>query len=228
MDDSSQAMTLPPNPALQEMFETGQVRLADGTRRRLSSATSPEECRCMYALLRKLQPEHAVEIGMAYGASALTILTALRENGSGRLTSIDPYPKFDSGRLSALGAIERSGLTHLHTHRHGYSHLELPQLVREGAQAQFVYIDGDHSYDGCFVDMYYSDLLLPVGGVLAFDDTGWRSVHKVIRHLLRTRNYRELDVGLKRNYRGRSIAGTALRMLEGRFGSSRYFEKVAA
>jgi predicted O-methyltransferase YrrM len=218
---------LPPNECLRHIFQTGIVQLADGSTRPVSSATSPDECRCMYALLRELKPQHVVEIGMAYGLSALTILTALRENGQGRLTSIDPYPGWESARLSAVGSIERSGLSSLHTHLHGHSQLELPALVQQGVRAEFVYIDGDHDYGPAFVDMYFADKLLPVGGVLAIDDTGWRSVHRVVREVQRIGRYREIDVGLKRDFRGKNLASTVLRRLQGRFGSSRYFRKIA-
>lgn len=217
---------LPPNECLRQIFATGSVQLADGATRELTSATSPDECRCMYAFLQKHKPQHVIEIGMAYGLSALTILTALRDNGQGRLTSIDPYPGWESARLSAVGAIQRSGLDGLHTHLHGHSQFELPALVKQGVIADFVYIDGDHDYGPAFVDMFFADRLLNVGGVMAFDDTGWRSVHRVVQHVLSTGRYEEIDVGIVRDYHGRNIVSSALRRLQGRFGSSRYFRKL--
>ena len=99
--NTTEVDSLPPNEELRWMLSTRNVRLADGTIKSLSLGTSPAECRCMYQLLLDRKPQHVIEIGMAYGVSALTILTALRENGQGKLTSIDPYPKFDSARKSA-------------------------------------------------------------------------------------------------------------------------------
>ena len=91
---------------------------------------------------------------------------------------------------------------------------------------KFVHIDGHHGFDHAFVDWFYADLLLPVGGVVAFDDSGWRGVHKTIRYLLTHRKYRELDVGLKRTYSGKTFLHTMVKRIEGRFGTTRYFEKV--
>jgi predicted O-methyltransferase YrrM len=166
-----------------------------------------------------------VEVGMAYGVSALTILTALQENGTGQLISIDPYPKWESARETALNYIHLSGLSGLHRHIHAPSEIVLPKLYDDGVKAQFVYIDGHHGFDHAFIDFFYSDLLLDIGGVIAFDDSAWRSVHKVIRYLNSHREYEEIDVGLKKLYAGRNPLGTLARRLQGRFGSTRYFSK---
>lgn len=219
---------LPPNPVLREMLRENAVTLADGRIKRLSAATSADECAAMYRVLRERQPSQAIEIGMGYGVSTLTILTALADNERGSLISIDPYVGWESGRQAALAAVRRCGLEHRHTHLHGPSELELPRLIRDGFEADFVYIDGCHDFENVLIDMFYSDRLLAPGGLLALDDTGWRSVHRVVRHLLRTRPYREIDVGLKRSYRGRNPLFTAARLLQGRFGTSRYFEKQRA
>jgi len=59
-----------------------------------------------HAVLRKLKPQAVVEIGS--GFSSLVAIDALRRNGSGRLTCIEPFPrKFledraDSGQLNLV------------------------------------------------------------------------------------------------------------------------------
>ncbi len=47
------------------------------------------EGQTLYALVRYLKPDHVVEVGTCYGASAIHILTALEKNEKGRLTTID-------------------------------------------------------------------------------------------------------------------------------------------
>ena len=219
-------LNMPPNDALRSIYETGLVVLEDGSTRPVTSASSPAESAAMYAWLTANPPEVAVEIGMAYGLSALTMLTAMEKNRRGKLISIDPYIQFDSARRSALLAIEKSGLAMRHQHRHEKSELALPALVAEGVQADFVYIDGHHGFDHAFVDMFYADRLVPVGGVIAFDDTGWRAVHKVIQYMLRHRRYDELDVGLPRISQSTNPIKTLIKRLQGRFGPSRYFRKT--
>ena len=142
------------------------------------------------------------------------------------MVSIDPYPKWESARLTALDQIERAGFRALHRHIHTPSELALPLLVRDGFRADFVYVDGHHGFDHVFIDMFYSDMLMPVGGAIAFNDAGWRSVHKVIRFLLKYRKYRELNVGLPCVYHSRNILFRAIKRAIGRSRYDRYFQKT--
>jgi hypothetical protein len=101
----------------------------------------------------------------------------------------------------------------------------LPKLLAAGARPDLVYIDGNHNFDYVFTDFFYADKLLPAGGVVAFNDAGWRSVFKVIRFLRKYRKYRELDVGLPKLYRSRNLLFSLIARLEGRSRLARYFEK---
>ena len=142
------------------------------------------------------------------------------------MTWVRCNPKFESARLSALAAVERAGLSDLHEHRHGASEYALPELVSQGVKCQFVYVDGHHGFDHAFLDMFYADALLDIGGLLAFDDSQWRGVHKVIGYLIRHRSYEEVETGLARSYTSRNPLYTLIKRLQGRFGSSRYFRKT--
>ena len=218
-------MNLPSNQFLREILSSGEVRHPSGKIYRLTSATSAEEASVMYDFLCNQKPTMVIEIGMAYGVSALTILSALQENGVGKLVSIDPYPKWESARQTALNYIELSGFSALHEHIHAPSEFVLPELASNGFSADFVYIDGHHGFDHAFLDFFYADKLLNSGGVMAFDDSAWRSVHKVIKYQSSHRDYIELNVGLKRRYKGRNIIGTGVKIIQKRYGSSRYFQK---
>jgi hypothetical protein len=99
-------------------------------------------------------------------------------------------------------------------------------LLQEGARPDLVYIDGNHNFDYVFTDCFYADKLLPVGGVMGFNDAGWRPVYKVIRFLRKYRRYRESDVGLPKVFRSRNALFSLIKRLEGRSTYDRYFEKV--
>jgi len=216
----------PPNEVLRSILTTRKVIHADGKVERLHSETSSEECLAIYQYLRDNPPEVAIEIGMAYGVSSLAILTALEENNHGRLISVDPYPPgFDDVRQSALLAIDNAGLAHRHAHVHAESELALPQLINDGVRPDFVYIDGHHGFDHAFVDFFFADKMLPVGGTIAFDDSQWRSVHRVIRYLLKHRHYEELNVGLQKSFASANLINNAYKRIQNRFGPSRYFRK---
>ncbi|MCA9062119.1 MAG: class I SAM-dependent methyltransferase [Planctomycetaceae bacterium] len=226
LDSPTPVSELPPNEILRTILTTRRVTLADGSTNELDSETSGEECRAMYRFLRQNPADVVIEIGMAYGVSSLAILTALEENNRGRLISIDPYPGCDPIRQSALASIEKSGLSARHTHLHQNSELALPQLVGEGLKVDFIYIDGHHGFDHAFVDLFFADRLVPVGGVIAFDDTQWRSVHRVVKYFATHRHYQELDVGLKKSFASANILNELYKRLQNRFGPSRYFRKL--
>jgi hypothetical protein len=55
----------------------------------------------------------------------------------------------------------------------GYSQEVLPQLTKD-KQYDFIYIDASHRADDTFVDAYYAHKALKPGGMLIFDDYGWK------------------------------------------------------
>jgi predicted O-methyltransferase YrrM len=218
---------LPPNELLREMLRSKRVPHPSGNQLELTSTTSPLNYAALYRHVVARRPSLVIEIGMAYGASALSILTALAENGGGRLISIDPYPQWSSAMEAALHLIRQAGFEQLHEHIREPSCAALPRLVSEyGQRAELVYIDGQHTFDHAFIDCFYGDRLLTVGGALAFNDCGWRSVFRVLKFLKTHRKYREIDVGNPRQFRGGNWLKELVARLEGRSALDRYFEKV--
>ena len=55
------------------------------------------------------------------------------------------------------------------------SEYRLPKLVEEGKTYDFIYIDASHRADDTLVDAYYAHKMLRPGGLLIFDDFGWKS-----------------------------------------------------
>ncbi|MEJ5340391.1 MAG: class I SAM-dependent methyltransferase [Thermogutta sp.] len=214
------------NSVLSEIIATGAVKHPDGRTFRLSSAISIAEANALYGVVRELKPKTCIEIGMAYGVSTLTILKALQDNGTGNLISIDPYLNWQSGLEVAIANIQRSNLAHLHTHIRQPSFVALPQLQSDGTVIEFAYIDGMHTFDHAFIDFFYCDKMLRVGGIIGFDDAGWRSVFRVIRFLRTHRKYEELDVGLPISYKSRNALFSIIKWATGRCSQNRYFRKT--
>ncbi|HJN09568.1 MAG TPA: class I SAM-dependent methyltransferase [Pirellulaceae bacterium] len=218
--------TMPDNDVLREALVDGTVMHPDGHKIKVVANINPDCCRALYSTVLTRKPQLVVEIGMAYGVSTLAILSALEANGQGRLISIDPYIGWPTGRLVALNQVERAGLAGRHEHRHECSYAALAQLKQEGPPADFVYIDGNHNFDYAFTDFFLSDKLIATGGLIGFNDAGWRSVFRVIRFLEKYRHYREIDVGLPRSFRARNPIFSLIRRIEGRSSDDRYFEKL--
>ncbi len=92
-------------------------------------------------------------------------------------------------------------------------------------QADLVYIDGMHTFDYVALDAFYAHKLVRAGGIVAFNDCGFRSIHKFLRYFVKHREYEEIDVGLEPDYRGGNALITASRRLTGRSNQDRYFRK---
>ena len=56
----------------------------------------------------------------------------------------------------------------------GYSQQMLPQLVAQGKKYDFIYIDASHKADDTLVDAYFAHQMINEGGILIFDDYGWK------------------------------------------------------
>jgi hypothetical protein len=55
----------------------------------------------------------------------------------------------------------------------GFSQNILPTFPQE-EKYDFIYIDASHKADDTFVDAYYAHKMLKVGGIIIFDDYGWK------------------------------------------------------
>ena len=61
----------------------------------------------------------------------------------------------------------------------------------------------------------------------AFNDCGFRSIHKFLKYFPKHRQYEELDVGLKPDFTGANPLFTAIRRATGRSNQDRYFRKLS-
>jgi predicted O-methyltransferase YrrM len=177
------------NETIDEIFATGTVMDAAGTSRPNSvSSMSREGGTLLYDLVRQLRPQRTLETGMAYGVSTLFICQALRDNGSGRHTAIDPFQarNFESIGLANL---DRAGLRDLLRFIEAPSDEILPSLHRAGERFDFAFIDGNHRFDHALVDFFFIDRMLEAGGLVAVDDLAIAPVRKVVSYVLKNSPY---------------------------------------
>lgn len=221
---SPEAAEFPPCEVLKDILANKRVLLPGGEEKRLTANVSPRIAEVLYSTVKRFQCQSAIEIGMAQGVSTLAILSALAETG-GRMVSIDPYIGWPSGREAALSNIERAGFAERHRHINEPSYRGLPQLMFEGAAVDFAYIDGPHDYENTFIEFFYIDKILNPGGVIGFNDAGWAGVWQVIKNIMGHVDYEEIDVGLKFDYKGRTLLHTIGRRVLNRPRQDRFFQK---
>jgi len=173
------------SPVLREMMETGLTIGADGSTIQVLGGSTPNNLVVLRSLHMRTGAAATLEIGLAYGASALVFAETHHDLGhepAGQHVAIDP---FQNEHLMGAGlfAAERAGMRSYLTHREGFSDTELPALVAQGARFGIIYIDGSHLFEDVFLDAHYCAQLLEIGGVMLFDDSTDQHVVKVLRFL---------------------------------------------
>ena len=172
---------------------------------KLNTADRPKgvrtsEVQVLCDLIKTYRLSKLLEVGMANGSSSVALLRTLSENGGGSLTSIDPYQFAPVGSVKndnddgysgeGVSNVKRAGFAHMHTLMAEPDYAALPRLVERGERFDFVFIDGYHSFDYAFVDFFFADLLLKVGGVVAFHDSSYPTVYKVCQFVAGNKEYR--------------------------------------
>jgi predicted O-methyltransferase YrrM len=126
------------------------------------------------ALREWVEREDAVvtfETGLGYGISTLFICEGLlgSDRSHARHVAIDPY---QTTKCSGVGlqVIEEAGLAELVEFHPEESQIALPGFVAEGRRFDLAFIDGNHRFEGIFLDLIYAGRLVSAGGVVFIDD----------------------------------------------------------
>lgn len=149
--------------------------------------SSPLNLRALYIICRHLQPQNVIETGVASGASSLTMLTAMKQNGHGTLHSIDLPPTHWALQRPEYGKLDKVSLPRHKTPGWlvnedlksfwrltlGDSRIELEQLLNSLKKIQLFYHDAEHTYEAMLWEYKTVWPFLSKHGVLTSDDIGW-------------------------------------------------------
>lgn len=122
---------------------------------------------------------HTIEVGLAFGFSALYICEGLLLNGNPdpRHVTLDPWQA--SGYANrGLEILAEAGVKTLIEFHGEKSQLALPQFLKEGRQFDLAFVDGNHRFDAVFVDLYYLGQLVRKGGIIILDDYNLPGIRK--------------------------------------------------
>ena len=141
-------------------------------------AIGPEEGAALRELVRSEGAQRSIETGLGYGVSTLFVCEGLLANGpDARHVAIDPHlpnSHVDAG-LRALEAAGVRGLVEFHPER---SEVVLPRLLAEGRRFDLAFVDGNHRFEGVFLDLVYCGRLLSPGAVVFADDVQLPAVRR--------------------------------------------------
>lgn len=152
----------------------------------------------MAELVLEHRPETVVEIGCFGGRSTIALALACRENGFGKIYTIDPWKK--EATLEGENEANRRWWESVDLHwvhktaMEAFWRLNLDDwivTIRSASQRvphlfpeiHFLLIDGCHSeVASCRdVDLYFP--MVPSGGIVWFDDADWQSTQKALSML---------------------------------------------
>ena len=181
------------NPVLADILRSKQTLSGDGTRSiDVHSAISLEEGELLSRLITERKPAVSLEVGLAFGISALFICEAMKASTPRpRHIVIDPAQHAEAyWRGAGLANLERAGYREFVEFIEKPSQIAMPELVASGRRIDFAFIDGEHTFDHVLVDFFFVDQLLNVGGVVVLDDTGWPAIRRAARFIASNRSYR--------------------------------------
>jgi predicted O-methyltransferase YrrM len=124
-----------------------------------------------------------IEIGLALGMSALFFSQAVLRLG-GRHVAIDPLQR-ESWNGAGLRTLRDAGVEDVVEVIEQESQLALPRLVAEGREFDFAFVDGDHRFEGVFLDLYYMTRLVKPDGLVVVDDMWMPAVRTAVAYIER-------------------------------------------
>jgi len=141
------------------------VARSDGTTHDLFPvAVNAAEGEALREWVRREGASRTIEIGLGYGVAALFICAGLLENGkaAARHVAVDPYQatRFADCGLQFLKDAELTELVEFHSEE---SQIVLPRFLSEGRRFDLAFADGNHRFDGVFLDLVYLGRLLRPG-----------------------------------------------------------------
>lgn len=122
-----------------------------------------------------------IEVGLGYGISALFFCEGLLTNGAAeaRHLVLDPHQERRFGNCG-LQFLDEAGVAELIEYHPTESAIILPRLLAEGRRFDLAFVDGNHRFDGVFLDLIYLGRLVRAGGIVVVDDYQLRSVARAV------------------------------------------------
>jgi predicted O-methyltransferase YrrM len=169
---------------LDDAYRRGSVSDAAGARVELAPhSIEREQGEALRDLAIAEGAERTIEVGLALGMSALFLCQALLSRG-GRHVAIDPF-QTESWNGAGLRTLREAGVEDLVEVIEEESQLALPRLVGEGREFDLAFVDGDHRFEGVFLDLYFMTRLVRPGGVVVVDDMWMPAVRTAVAYVER-------------------------------------------
>jgi len=142
----------------------------------------------MFSLIVALKPKKILEIGTHWGGSAEIICAALDFLGEGIMSSLDPEP------LIPADLVKKNA--HRLTSIKGFSPGDIPAAIKHlGGNPDFIFIDGDHSYEGVKRDFEAALEIIERPGNILFHDSHYYKIADAIDEVVEAKAQMLQDAG---------------------------------
>jgi len=182
----------------------------------VTPAQVKEEISGLLQILLKAKPKYMLEIGTANGGTLFLFSRTIAKDA--KIISVDlPGGKFGGGYpewkipFYKSFALPTQDMHLLRMSSHDSSTLDLVKETLSGKKLDFLFIDGDHTYDGVKKDFEMYSQLVRRGGIIAFHDIAkhppeincnvdkfWLEIKKRYRNteLIKDRNQGRCGIGV--------------------------------
>ena len=156
----------------------------------VKSLTKPVVQQFLYETAGRVGPGNYVELGCYIGGSAIFIANGIKDSGvDAHLITVDAFtgvtlkPRFANTYSieSVRETFEVEGVSDLVTPVKGLT-AEVAAAYQDKEFA-FLFIDADHTYEGCKADFEAWSPLIKSGGEIAFHDNNLEYVQKVLSEI---------------------------------------------
>src|SRR5271168_5374992 len=140
---------------LVSMYSAESMVGIDGQNHAIDTLTriSPTQGIWLYEQCRSTKALATLEIGLAYGFSAVFFLAAVAKNGTGRHTAVDPFQRTEWHGIG-LANVRAVGADPSFQFIEDRSDRAATDLARANSSFDVIFIDGNHRLDDVLVDFY--------------------------------------------------------------------------
>jgi predicted O-methyltransferase YrrM len=182
-----------PISLIEKIFITNQIEDENGNSFKLAGSIDRSEGNYINSIINENKTiVKTLEIGCGYGISSLFICSALSCRENALHTIIDPFQYTDYYGIG-ISNLKNSECKNFRLILEP-SEFALPELARtQTSSFDFILIDGWHTFDHTMLDLFYSNLLLKVGGYLVIDDCRLPSVASAVSYFSRYPAYKKFS-----------------------------------
>ena len=152
-----------------------------------------QECELLARLVLQLKPVATLDWGLGDGAVCMAIVLARRELGiSGRHISLDPFQQMIAKNVGLI-QLQSRGLWEDVDFREDRSEKFLVEAAKSNRAFDFIFVDGDHSFDSKISDAHLANRVLKPDGIIAFHDALFDSTAAAVSLLMKHHAYSLLN-----------------------------------